>query len=387
MKFSESVDYIYNLERHNKDFSLDNVKKVLKSIGNPEKKLRAVHVAGTNGKGSVCEMIERGLMEAGFKVGMYTSPHLQEFNERIRINEELIAEEELGRLTDRLKQIQEDTGVELTFFEAATVIAFIYFEEKKVDYAVVEVGMGGRLDATNVLKPLVSVITNISLDHQNILGETVEKIAHEKAGIIKKETPVVTNASGEVLEVIREYCFEKNCHLIIPETIEDVELGMQGSYQIENAATAIAVLKELGVKGTAIYEGLLKAKWPGRFEFVKDNILLDCAHNPKGMKTMLESVKELEYEKIYLILGIMQKADHKGIIAEVKKSDAKIIITKPNMKNALPIEELKGEFENATTSKSLKEAISIAKKKASDKDLILITGSIFLIGEAREYFL
>jgi dihydrofolate synthase/folylpolyglutamate synthase len=283
-----SIEKVLTIERKAKDFGLEGVKKFLSIIGNPEKRLKIIHVAGTNGKGSVCAMISSVLDEAGFKVGMFTSPHLIKVNERIRINDELISDENFKRIADFIYETEKKNNVSLTFFETLTVMAFIYFNEKKVDYAVMETGMGGRLDATNVSKPIISVITNIGLEHKDVLGNTIKEIANEKAGIIKPNTTVVTSTKGKALSVIENIAEKHNSKLVVAKKLSNIELRLKGEYQKENASTAFAVLKELGLNEDIILKGLKKAYWPGRFEFMDGNILLDCAHNPDGMKALVK---------------------------------------------------------------------------------------------------
>jgi len=212
----KSLNYIYNLERFGKEFTLDNITKFLKLVDNPENDLKLIHVAGTNGKGSVCSLMQKALMEKGYKVGLFTSPHLTKLNERIKVDGELISDEELDELIEKVKEIYEKNNFSLTFFETITAMAFMYFKKKEVDYVVMETGLGGRLDATNVCKPILTVITSISFDHEDTLGNTIEEIAGEKAGIIKKRIKVVTDNSGEALEVIKS----KGEEVIIPEKKE-----------------------------------------------------------------------------------------------------------------------------------------------------------------------
>ncbi len=353
--------------------------KLLTAINNPEDCLNIIHVAGTNGKGSVCSMINNTLIEAGYKTGMYTSPHMTQFNERIKINNENISDKDVNKLIKRIVTIEKQEGIKLTFFETITVMAFIYFKEQEVDYVVLETGLGGRLDATNTCTPIISVITRIGKDHTAILGKKIKEITMEKAGIIKEGIPVVTSNEGEALEVIRKVCKEKNCELIISE---EADLDFEADYQKENAGIAIATLVILGIGEKEILTGVQEAYWPGRFEFVEKNILLDCAHNPDGMKALVKSVSKLDYDKLFVVIGLMKKADVKRISEEIKVLDAQFIVTKPPMKTALQPEKLAEQFHHPSIASSVKEAITLAKEKATKKDLILITGSIFLIGTA-----
>jgi len=368
----KSVDYIISLERKSDKFGLENIKKFLKLIGNPQDSLKIIHVAGTNGKGSVCAMLLAVLQEAGYKVGMFTSPHLIKINERIKINDKSISDKELDELTEKVINLQKEYNVELTFFETLTVIAFLYFKENNLDYILLEAGLGGRLDATNVANPLLSIITNIGLEHRELLGDTIEEIAKEKAGIIKQGVKVITNAKAKAFEIIKEKAGD---NLILAEKT-DFKTNLKGDFQIENAGTAVTVLRQLGIDEEHIRKGLEKVEWPGRFEFIRENIILDSAHNPDGIKALVKSIKKLKYDNLTVIFGVMRDKDVKGMAAELNKLDAKIIITKANVSRAISLEKASKYFKDAIITENLGQAI----KKANG--LVLITGSIYLIGEA-----
>jgi dihydrofolate synthase / folylpolyglutamate synthase len=377
-----SIEKVLLVERKAKTFGLEGIKNFLNLIGNPEKKLNIIHVAGTNGKGSVCAMISSVLNEAGFKVGMFTSPHLINVNERIRIDDELITGDDFKRIADFIYETENRTNVNLTFFETLTVMAFIYFNEKKVDYAVMETGMGGRLDATNVSKPLILVITNIGLEHRDVLGNTIKEIASEKAGIIKPNTTVVTSAKGKALSVIEKIAEKHNSKLVVAKKLNDIELRLKGEYQKENASTAFAVLKELGLNEDIILKGLKKAYWPGRFEFMDENILLDCAHNPDGMRALVKSIEKLDYNKLIVVIGVMKDKDISSIEKKLEKLNPIVIATKASVSRSKEPEEIAEYFKNATILPDLKKAIKYAVENSEKNDLILITGSIFVVGEA-----
>ncbi|MFH1972744.1 MAG: folylpolyglutamate synthase/dihydrofolate synthase family protein [archaeon] len=362
--FNKSVEYIYSLERTDKEFNLDAIQEFLNKVGNPENKLKAIHVAGTNGKGSTCAFINQSLIEAGYNVGFFSSPHLIKFNERIRVNNKEISDEDLERLTKKLDIKQKETGVQLTFFEAATVLAYWYFNEKKVDYAVLEVGLGGRLDATNTCKPIISVITSIGFDHMEMLGNTLELITKEKAGIIKPGVKVVT--AVESIDGIR------------PQKI-DLEIGLKGDYQKENAALAFTVLKELNIDEESIKRGLKNTKWKGRFEYIDSNILVDCAHNEQGINAMVDSVKKLN-RNIILIFGVCNNKDVLKMSKKLKELKPIVILTRSKVNRAADPNKLMQYFENAVIKDNVKEALEYAKSIQSE-DLILVSGSIYLIGE------
>jgi len=377
-----SIEKVLSVERKAKIFGLENIKKFLRIIGNPERKIKTIHVAGTNGKGSVCAMISSVLDEASFKVGMFTSPHLIKVNERIRFDNELISNDDFKRIADFIYDTEKKSNVNLTFFETLTVMAFVYFNEKKLDYAVMETGMGGRLDATNVAKPVISVITNIGLEHMDVLGNTIKDIAKEKAGIIKSNTTVVTSAKGKALSVIENVAEKHNSRIIVAKKLRSIELRLKGEYQKENASTAFAVLKELSINKDIILRGLKKAYWPGRFEFMDKNILLDCAHNPDGIKALVKSIRKLNYKNLIIVIGVMKDKNISSIAKKLEKLNTTVIVTKASVSRSREPEEISGYFKNAEVISNLKNAIEYAVKKAVKQDLIVITGSIFVIGEA-----
>lgn len=390
MNYKQTLDYIYNLKgsehKGNFNLTLKNIKILLKKLGNPEKSLKVIHVAGTNGKGSVCAMLSSILKEAGYKVGMYTSPHLKDFRERCLINNKKISKEDLLKYFKKVKP----SITTQTFFEVITAIAFLYFKDKKVDYLVCEVGLGGRLDATNVVKPISSVITNIGLEHQEYLGETIEKIAHEKAGIIKNNTPVITGAKGPALKLIKKIAKKRNAKVYLEgKPIKGFPLRLRGEFQLENASIAIGTIEvlnqyyNLNIKKNTIKKGLLKTVWPGRLEFISKNILVDCAHNLDAIKALKKELKKIkrDYKKIYLIIGILKDKDYKNILRELTPLAQKVILVKAKIPRALEPEILAKHVKNPIIIKNPKKALRYAKEIAKNKDLILVTGSIYVVGE------
>lgn len=376
------VEYIFGLERGTNKFNLENITKILKELGNPEKDLKFIHVAGTNGKGSTCAMINACLLENDNKVGLFTSPHLARFNERIKINNKEINDEDLERLTTKIKKIKDERGINISFFEAATAIAYLYFKENNVDCIVLEVGLGGRLDATNTIIPEISVITQIGLEHKEILGRTIEKIAFEKSGIIKKNVKTITNNKGKALNVIKNRCEEIGSELIVAKK-KKLETSLKGEYQKENASLAYCALKELGISDEVIRKGLLKARWPGRFDFIEENILVDSAHNGHGMRALVDSVPDRE---IILIFGVCEDKDVGKMVKLLKKLRLKkVILSKSDVKKAMVCNELKRYFNDAVVIEDVNKALEYAKKIRKD-ELILVCGSIYLIGKlyARE---
>jgi len=385
MNYNQIIKYLEHLEKFGTKFGLERVKSLLKKLGNPEKSLKVIHVAGTNGKGSVCAMISAILQGAGYKVGLYTSPHLKEINERFRINDKDISNDDFVKYFLKVKKYADKQ----TYFEFITAMAFLYFKEKKVDFLVLEVGMGGRLDATNVVQPLVSVITNIELEHTEFLGDTVEKIAYEKAGIIKDKVSVITSAKGKALDVIKKVAKSNNSRLIIPKKY-NFPINLKGQFQKNNSNIAIETVKTLNIlKITKISEktikkSLKKIYWPGRIQY-KGNVLLDCAHNPAGIKVLVEYIKNLKYGKLILVFAVLSDKHYKAMLKILAPLAYKIILPKPKMYRVLDPKILAKEVKNykkyfvviEDSGKALKHAKSIAAKN----DLVLVTGSCYLVGE------
>ena len=385
MNYNQILKELYNLENVKFKQSLVNMKVLLKKLHNPEKNLRCIHVAGTNGKGSVCAMISSILSNAGYKVGMYTSPHLKKFNERIRINNKLSSDKEIAQYYLRVKKHVTNQ----TFFEITTAMAFLYFKEKNVDFAVLEIGLGGRLDSTNVITPLVSIITTIGMEHTEYLGNTIEKIAYEKAGIIKKNVPVVTATEGKALATIKKISNQRNSKLIAVNNKKiNYKLRFKGEFQKQNAsiaAKAIEILKnndKIKITKYNIIDGLKNTKWPGRFQFIAKNILIDSAHNPPGFKTLVKELKNIDYNKLILIVGFSNDKDIKTISQIIKPLADKTIITKSDNEKAEKPKIMQKYFKtNSIIINNPKKALKYAKKIAAKNDLILVTGSIFLVGE------
>lgn len=379
-------------------------------------------MGGTNGKGSVTAMVSSILDKAGYKVGIYTSPHLVNFTERIKINNHEISESRVAELTDFIYQKIEGTDLacDITFFEFTTAIAMLYFLEQGVDFAVLEVGMGGRFDSTNVVDPLVSIITNVSMDHQHYLGKTIHEIAFEKAGIIKKGGIVITGVNQpSVFASIHERCLQDGAALYrvgrdikgrrmadgrvdyygIKNKYSDLRLNLLGRHQVTNtiiALGAIEVLKEKGyeIEDKAIYEGLESTYWPGRLEVVRRDplVVLDCAHNPAGTKSLRDAILNgtFSFNRLFLVLGIMMDKDFRSIISKLAPLADKIVLTEPKMdRSASPqvlYEEIKKHHKEAEIVGDVKEAVSLAISLAQREDMVCVTGSIFTVGEARELF-
>ncbi|MFC2134543.1 bifunctional folylpolyglutamate synthase/dihydrofolate synthase [Bacteroidota bacterium] len=407
MDISELLDYMYSLERFGTKLGLEVITKLLKLLGNPEKDLKIIHIAGTNGKGSTAAMIDSILRTSEKTVGLYTSPHLVKFNERIKVNGEKITDEEIAGIVLKIKKVCEEENIQTTFFEFTTAVALVYFAEKKPEYVILETGMGGRLDATNVGKPILSLITNISIDHVEHLGETYEEIAYEKAKIIRENTPLITAETKEpIVNVFKKECEEKNSeyhnindefsinisesdtqHQIFSTNGNFYELNLIGEHQVMNAAVAVKACELLEIDKENIVEGLKTVEWHGRLEKVSDNplIIVDAAHNYAGM-IALRKFLEKNYPKVFLVLGVSTGKYKKEMIKEILPFAEKIILTKAKYHGEEP-EELKKVIDREVlivhdAKQAVKKAIEMNEGLP-----ILITGSIYMIGEAEELFL
>jgi len=429
--YQETIEYLYGLQKHGIKLALSNTVKLMQLLGDPHRKFRSVHVAGTNGKGSTAAFIASMLQTAGYRVGLYTSPHLVTFTERIRINNALITEAKVVELAQRVRDgwrgaVASDGQGELipTFFEVTTAIAFAYFAEENIDIAVIETGMGGQFDSTNVITPLVSVITNIDLEHQEFLGTTLEQIAFEKAGIIKPCIPVVTGAvQPEVVDVIEREATARNAPVyrlsqqfqptnIISGTIQTFDyqgladtypalrIAMLGAYQVDNACLALAAIECLRRAGLSLDEhavrhGLEQMRWDGRLERVaiRPDVYLDGAHNPASAKELAKAIREMKpaYRRIILIIGILGDKDYQGVLSELVSLADHVIATKPQYSRALDILTLATEIRKLHVSvdmaETLETAIAKARTTALPDDLVLITGSLYVVGDARALFL
>jgi dihydrofolate synthase/folylpolyglutamate synthase len=424
MDYKDTIEYLFNLKIYGMSLGLERIEYLLKVLGSPHKDLKAIHITGTNGKGSVGAMLSSILHSAGYKVGLFTSPHLVSFEERIVVNGKRIPKEKVCSLMERIKPIAESMTKNgkfdhPTFFEVATAMAFEHFSEEEVDYTVLEVGLGGRLDATNVITPLVSVITTIALDHTHVLGTSLEEVAREKAGIIKSGVPVVTGIEDEViLDMIKKICKEKKCEVYASKekgkyTLKEADLDAQifdievngiryknfkihllGEHQLKNALTVgltIDVLKrkDINIQEKSVRKGFETTRWPGRLEILQENptVILDCAHNPAGMKALRSALEQLfRGKKVTFVMGIMRDKDIPGIVKEITNMADNIIITKPTFERAAEPEiierEAKKYCSNVLIKSGVEDAVSYALKNAAKNDIICITGSIFNVGEA-----
>ncbi|WP_291571926.1 bifunctional folylpolyglutamate synthase/dihydrofolate synthase [Clostridium sp. UBA4548] len=430
MNYQEAINYIENTAQFGMKLGLERTEKILELLGDPHKKVKMIHIAGTNGKGSTTAMVSRVLMEAGYKVGTYISPYIEEFEERIQINNENIPKEDLVHIiTEVSKAIDEVIALGYqnpTQFEIITCAAFLYYHIKKVDYAVIEVGLGGRLDSTNVITPILSIITSISLDHVAILGDTLDKIAFEKAGIIKEGIPTVlfpqqpeaelaiekvaTEKKSLLIKVdndkarfIDSYEVEVNGEKKVIQKVEiktlrenyNLELALLGKHQIFNATVAVHAcekLIDLGAKISKenIANGMKTVKWPGRLEIMKTDprVVIDGAHNIDGISKLTESIDMyFKYDNLILILGILADKQVREMIETIVPKASRVIAVTPNSERAELAEDLKAEIENLGVAceavEDYREAYEKALSYCTEKDLLLISGSLYMIGDMR----
>jgi dihydrofolate synthase/folylpolyglutamate synthase len=371
----------------------DRINKLLTLLKSPQKEFKSIHVAGTNGKGSTAHLISSILQESGYNVGLFTSPHLIDFRERIKINSKFISKDEVKMFI--MKNIDFLIDNKITFFEMTVAMAFNYFSKNKVDIALIEVGLGGRLDATNIIKPNLSIITNISLEHTEFLGETIEEIAREKAGIIKIKTPVVIGERNKKTEeCFKKIALKRESKIIFASDYNyDFDYLIDVSYQKKNVKTALASLQFLSflnIKKEDIKNGLKKFKtntsFIGRWQVLKKNpkIILDVSHNFEGFKNIIEQIKNENFERLIFVMGFVKGKNIKQIFSVLPKR-AFYFISQPNIDRAYSIEEIKIKLEsfshNIIYSNSLKESYYKALEISLKEDLIVLTGSNFIAQE------
>jgi dihydrofolate synthase/folylpolyglutamate synthase len=414
-KLNPSV-YLDSLNVDKMRFGLKAISELLSRLGNPQNSYKIILIAGTNGKGSTAAMIASILCSAGYKVGLYTSPHLVDVRERIVINGKKIPLKEFNRTIADVKDKKEQP---VTYFEFLTAVAFVYFQRQKVDIAVLEVGLGGRLDATNVCKPLVSVITNISLDHMDYLGNTLDSIAREKAGIIKQKGICITAAKqNKVLEVLKNVCLRRRAKLYclssdikikkqkdgilnyegLYRNLKNLKIPLQGDHQLSNAALALAAIELCEKKGfsiadTAIYAGLKNTHWEARLEVLQNQpfFLLDGAHNPAGISVLCRSFKkDFSYRRLILIFGALADKDYRRMLQKIVPLASIIILTQLKTKRAVPVNDIMETVKKmgypAIVTENVKQAIERAQAMAKKQDLICATGSFYLAGEVKQAF-
>lgn len=410
-------EYLSSLQGMGIHMDLSVIDRILEKMNHPQHAYPSILVGGTNGKGSICAMASSMLVSAGFNVGLYTSPHLIDVRERIRINSEVISTAEMASCIDEVRSFADDA---LTYFEFLTVVAFLFFRKKKVDIAVLEVGLGGRLDATNVVRPLVSAISNISLEHSEYLGKRLSLIAGEKAGIINEGGICITSAvQASVVAVVKGICQDRKATMFrighdikvswgsgtktfsyhgLDSRHAGLPCPLLGRHQIKNAAVAIGMMEILSRQGLmvspqAIRMGLANTRWEGRLEVLQQNpqILLDGAHNPAGISVLCRALKaDFVYRKLIVICGVLSDKDFKGMIKGISKMADIMILTRPASERALIPAGMAGTAERYAQHVLIEEDPMAAVKKAltlaTPDDLICVTGSLYLVGQIKSAF-
>lgn len=387
MDYNETLKYINNTPKFSKILGNDDLKKLLEKLGNPQDKLCFVHVAGTNGKGSVCAMTASVLRTAGYKTGLYTSPFIEVFNERIQIDGKNISDTDLADIATEVKTEIDRLGIEISVFAQITAMAFVYFYREKCDIVVLETGLGGRLDASNVItSPKVTAITKIGLDHTEYLGDTLEKIAAEKCGIIKRGVPVVTcsDQPPEALSVIKLECRKISAPLHIA-TGCPYELSLKGEYQKFNAAVASEICRILGISEENIKTGLKNTSWIARFEYLADNLILDGGHNSDGVSALISALQKTG-KPVTFVVAMMEDKDYKKSAALIDSFAEKVIATEIDMPRCIKAEMLANEFSGGEYEKNCITAVKKALKACKNGGLVCICGSLYLAGAVRPHF-
>ena len=433
MNYQEAWEFLDQLQFFKIKLGLDSMNRFLERLGNPHQDLQYIHVGGTNGKGSVGAMLCSVLTVAGYRTGLYTSPHLSSVRERFRIGNSYIGKADFARLITRIHDVLD--GGQITYFECTTTLALLWFAEQQVDCAVLEVGMGGRLDATNVITPLLSLITNVSIDHEQYLGTTLAEVAAEKAGIIKQGVPVVAGvADDDSGRVIRQTCDERKAPLFLfgrefnasfasehkkywqyqgldGGMLTDLPMALRGNYQVTNASLVLAAVQLLRQQGWTVTEkqlrtGLQQTFWPGRLEFFRldknnkpvdahnpgRNFLLDGAHNPAGVKALKQALRDFSADRLILVWGAMQDKDLRTTLSEIAPLADLIIFTRAESERSARTAQLKGSLPTSMLQKvvckeTVPAALQQARILAKDRDLICIAGSLYLVGTARQLLL
>jgi dihydrofolate synthase/folylpolyglutamate synthase len=407
---------MYGLKRFGIILGLSTIRDILKGLGNPQDKYASIHVAGTNGKGSVASALAAILSAAGYKTGLYTSPHLVRFNERIAVNNRPISDKNVVAAYQAVRHVHRGRR-EPTFFEFSTAMALYEFGRQNVDWAVIETGMGGRLDATNIIKPVLSIVTNISVEHRDYLGNTIVQIAREKAGIIKRRTPVVTGTrKSQALAVIEKVAAEKAAPVYrlakdfkvrknssgtftyygVQNTWRGLKVGLRGSHQVENAALVLAASeilhrKKIHLPVDSIREGLEKIQWPGRLEVVSTNplILLDGAHNLTAARNLTKYLStHLKNRAIILVIGILDDKPYRAMLQSLVSVSKRVIVTRPKIDRGLPPETLYAVAKKMTSNVEIipevETAVKYAVNRVEPRDAVCIAGSLYVVGEAKE---
>ena len=388
---------------------LERISRLMDALGHPERNMKVILVTGTNGKGSITSFLASILKEAGYRTGSYFSPHLVNYNERFKINGKSIIDTKLRKYEKEILALLR-SGYEMTEFEAFTAIAYKYFADENCDFAVMEIGMGGRLDATNIAEECISIITNVDLEHTEYLGGTIEQIAREKSGIMKKGI-CITGAHGNALGIIKKESENRNLQLRVlnedifakivsasdkktifnyvgHEFFNGLETRLIGRHQVSNAELAVAAAEELGIEEDAIRSGIKNAKNPGRLEIVSHNpsVVLDGAHNPHGIRELIGNLDLFRYDRLSIMFAAMKDKDWKEMIRLLAPHCDWFIATQPKgerAEDAKKVAKEAGAYVDSIAEKNLKKAIAIAKRHAGKKGMVLICGSLYLIGEIK----
>ncbi len=427
-EYRKAKDYLVNLTKFGFNLGLGRIEELLKRVGNPERKLKVVHIGGTNGKGSTTTMVAKVLEEAGLKVGVFTSPHLHDYRERITINSQMISKEDvtslIKTLRPHLEEMVREGSEHPTEFEVNTAMALMYFAAQKVDLVLLEVGLGGAIDSTNVVTPLISVITNVGIDHMDYLGSTYEEIAQVKAGIIKPESVTITAASRpEVLKVIREKAksvrsplwvvgedvqwesgrqneLEQEFNLSgLKEEYSKLRIRMVGDHQFINAATAVTVCETLKydygfkIDKEDIYKGLGKAFWPGRLELLslEPKVLIDGAHNVDGARSLAKSLNLFSRKRLIMCLGMLGDKEREKVVELLVPLADEVIVTKPNSPRAenweYLAEMIREKGKPVTLIEEPAQAVEEGLSRLETGDMLCVTGSLYMIADARKALL
>jgi dihydrofolate synthase/folylpolyglutamate synthase len=422
MHYQQSIDYLFGLQRFGIKLGLKNIKKLLSLLGNPHKSLNCIHVAGTNGKGSTCAFLQSIFKHAGYDTGLYTSPHLIDFTERIRINDDCIPQPVVTELVAEIKKIcKKNALATITFFEFTTAMAFLYFKLSRSDPVIIETGLGGRWDATNIITPQVSIITSISMEHERYLGKRIVDIAREKAGIIKPGIPLICGVRTiTTLDVFRKRCCAEGSTMLVSGKdffikkrksgnfsfkglgikLPNLHCGLTGDHQFRNAALAIVGALEMRNHGyridaATLNKGLQFVCWPGRLEQLSfhPTVIADGAHNPEGWRALKKALSSsFKYQKLIMILGVMEDKSINEMLKILTPDASATIVCRPNsdrsagretLEKFISFSEKKKVFWYENSGDAYKKALSLA----GENDLVCITGSLYLVGELREIIL
>ena len=401
MTYQQTLDYLFGrLPMYQRlgaaayKADIGNIITASQHLENPHKKFKSIHVAGTNGKGSTSHLLASVLQEAGYKVGLYTSPHLKDFRERVKINGQMIGEKYVVNFVEENKVIFEK--MELSFFEFTVAMAFDYFAKEKVDIAIIETGLGGRLDSTNIIYPELAIITNISLDHTNLLGNTIEEIAEEKAGIIKENTPIIIGRKQkETTEIFRKIAEEKQAKLIYAVANNKYKTDLKENYQKENISTTLSAITQLQAMNWTISEDniingigstIKNTAFIGRWQTLSKHplIICDIGHNEDGIKQVTQQIAELHFNKLHFVFGVVKDKNIHTILSLLPKH-AQYYFCQANIDRAMEVEELEKKAIKfglrGESHTSVKQALETAKKNAAKNDLIFVGGSTFVVAE------